>query len=509
MWLWLRASDARTIVHFVGIFLVGTGLAMSVPLLTALLWAEWGPALDYVFGMGVVLPLGVLLMHADVVRDRITYAHAFAITALGWLAASLAAAVPLALSGNYASYLDAAFDAISGFTTSGLTVAQNLDHMSYAHNMWRHLTHLIGGQGIVVAALSLAVGVRGGGVSLYVAEARDERILPNVLHTARFIWVVTAVYVGLGTAALFGVMLHLGMPFDRSVLHAFWAAIACYDTGGFGPQSMNSMYYHSFAFEFVTVLLMIAGALNFNLHAQVWRGGYDELWRNIEVRVLAVNIFVLSVIAAVGLTATRHFTGGGLELWRKGVYHVLSAHSGTGHQAVYSNQWMTDLGPALVAAVIFAMAAGGAVSSTAGGIKALRLGLIFRGLGQAVKEALAPRSATSRARYHHLREQLLTPEATGTASMVFILYAITYVTGGFIGAAYGYDLSSAMFESVSATANVGLSTGITSPSMPTGLKLVYMFQMWAGRLEFLAVLVLFAHVVLATGRMSRLLRRAA
>jgi trk system potassium uptake protein TrkH len=508
MWLRLRLTDLRTIVHFVGLFVVGIGIAMSVPLVTALLWQEWGAALDYVLGIGVVLPLGLLLMHADVVRERITYAHAFAITALGWLVASLVAAVPLAFSGNYATYLDAAFDAVSGMTTSGLTVVTGLDHMAHSHNMWRHLTHLIGGQGIVVAALSLAVGLRGGGFSLYVAEARDERILPNILHTVRFIWIVTAAYVGLGTLALFGVLLRLGMAPGRGILHAFWAAIATYDTGGFGPQSMNAMYYHSGAFEVVTVVLMIAGALNFNLHAQVWRGGHDELWRNIEVRVLAFNVLALSVMASLGLAASKAFTGAPFELWRKGAYHIFSAHSGTGHQTVYANQWMTDMGPAFVAAVIIAMAAGGAASSTAGGIKALRLGLIFRTIVQQVKDALAPRAAVSRARYHHLREQILTPEASGTAAMVFIMYAVTYVTGGFIGAEYGYDLRSAMFESISATANVGLSTGITSVTMPVGLKLTYMLQMWAGRLEFLAVLALFAHFVLAIRYVVHPSRRA-
>ncbi|MBW6467644.1 MAG: TrkH family potassium uptake protein [Coriobacteriia bacterium] len=508
MWLRLRLSDLRTIVHFVGVFVVGIGAAMIVPLATAVLWREWGAALDYILGMGVTLPFGFLLMHADVVRERITYAHAFSITALGWLVASLAAAVPLAFSGNYPTYLDAAFDALSGLTTSGLTVVTQLDHMAQAHNMWRHLTHLIGGQGIVVAALSLAVGLKGGGFSLYVAEARDERILPNILHTVRFIWVVTATYVGLGTAVLFGVMLRLGMTPGRGILHAFWAAIATYDTGGFGPQSMNAMYYHSSTFEFVTVLLMIAGALNFNLHAQVWRGGYDELWRNIETRVLAFNILVLSIAGSAGLAASRVFSGAPFELWRKGAYHVLSAHTGTGHQTVYTNQWLTDMGPGFMAAILLAMAAGGAVSSTAGGIKALRIGIIVRSLMQQVKEALAPSAAVSRTRYHHLRGQILTPQVAAAAAMVFIMYAVTYVTGGFIGAEYGYDLRGAMFESISATANVGLSTGITSAAMPVGLKVTYMLQMWAGRLEFLAVLALFAHLVLGIRRVVSRVGRA-
>lgn len=498
MWLRLRLDDMRLIVHYVGMFVVGIGLVMAVPLITGLLYGEYDAALDYLLGMGVVCTIGALLVNACTRPENVNHTHALAITAFGWLAASSAAAVPLAFSGNYGSYLDALFDAVSGFTTSGLTVAVDLDHMAQAHNMWRHLTHLIGGQGIVVAALSLAVGLRGGGFSLYLAEGRDERILPNVLHTVRFIWYVTAVYVGLGTLALFAVTLYLGMSPERGILHAFWIAVAAYDTGGFAPQSLNAMYYHSFLFETVSVFLMLAGMMNFNLHAQVWRGDRIELWKNIETRVLAFNIMVLSVLVAIGFAATEAFSGP-LAAVRKGAYHVFSAHSGTGHQTVYNSQWATDFGGPAFAAILIAMAAGGAVSSTAGGIKALRLGLIVRSVIQQVKEATAPRSALMRARYHHLGERFLTPEIGTAAATVFILYMVTYITGALIGAAYGYDAGSAIFESISATANVGLSTGVTSPTMPAGLKIVYITQMWAGRLEFIAVLVLIAQLIMSLG----------
>ncbi len=499
MWMRIRFADLRVISHFVGLFVIGIGLAMVVPLGTAVAFGEWDAALDYFLGMGVALPIGMALGLGRTRGEKVTHTHALVITALGWLAASAVAAVPLSLSGNYASYLDALFDAISGLTTSGLTVVGDLDHMALAHNMWRHLTHLIGGQGIIVAALSLAVGLRSGAFSLYLAEGRDERILPNVLYTARFIWFVTAVYVAIGTIVLWGVnSLHLGMGSARGLLHAFWISVAAYDTGGFGPQSMNAMYYHSYLFEAVGVFLMLAGALNFNLHAQVWRGDRSELWRNIETRVLGLNILVLSALAAVGLAATR-FLPGGFETIRKGVYHVISANTGTGHQTIYPGQWTAELGGTAIVAVMLAMAAGGAVSSTAGGIKALRLGVIVKSIVHQVKQAMAPRSAVLKARYHHIGEKILTPEVVGAAATVLILYAFTFISGGLIGAAYGYNAGEALFESISAAANVGLSTGITSATMPTGLKIVYMVQMWAGRLEFVAVLALIAQVFLAIG----------
>ncbi|MBU4556609.1 MAG: TrkH family potassium uptake protein, partial [Actinobacteria bacterium] len=293
----MRLTDLRVVFHYVGLFVFGIGLAMLIPLLLAMFLGEWAAALDYTLGVGVALSVGALLRFTLPREPSISHSQALVLTALGWIAVSLVAAVPLAFSGNYGSYLDALFDAVSGLTTSGLTVAKDLDHMAYSHNMWRHLTHLIGGQGIIVAALSLAVGMRSGALSLYTAEGRDERILPNVLHTTRFIWFVTAVYVGLGTLALSGIGLWLGMEPVRSVLHAFWMSIAAYDTGGFGPQVMNAMYYHSPLYEVALVFLMLAGTMNFNLHAQIWRGDRTEIWRNIETRVLAFNIGLLSLLA--------------------------------------------------------------------------------------------------------------------------------------------------------------------------------------------------------------------
>ena len=491
----LYSDDFRLIAHYVGLLLVGIGISMVVPFGTALVFSEWGAALDYVLGIGIACALGTALMHADI-RDRnINHGQALAITALGWLVAAGAASIPLALTPHYGSFIDAMFDSLSGLTTTGLTLVADLDHMAHSHNMWRHLTQLIGGQGILVAALSLAVGTRGGAVALYVAEGRDDRILPNIRQTARFIWFVTGIYILLGTVLLTGVLWYLGMDGVRGPLHAFWAAIATYDTGGFAPQSMNAMYYHSFLFEAVTLFLMVAGTMNFSLHAQVWRGDRSELWRSLETRTLAFNIFSLSALAALGLAAVQAYSGP-LAVFRKGVYHVISAHS-AGHQTVYSSQWSTDIGPTAFLAVMLAMAAGGGMASTAGGVKALRFGLLIKTIWHQIRVSMAPPSAVIRTSFYHLGRKVLTPELASNTMLIFAIYALVYLAGGVAGAAYGYYPPDAMFESISATATSGPSAGITDPSMPTGLKLVYMFQMWAGRLEFIAVLTVMTQILVS------------
>ena len=499
MWIRLRTSDFGTIIHYTGVFVVGMGIAMVVPLLTAVALREWGPVLDYLFGMGVTLLVGMAMTLLGTRQRRIRHSHALIIAAFGWLAASLVAAIPLALSDNYITFLDAWFDAMSGLTTSGLTVVRDLDHMSYAHNMWRHLLHLIGGQGIIIAALSFAVGLRGGAFALYLAEARDEKVLPNVVNTARFIWFVTAVYVGVGTLALYIYNLVHGLTGVRALLHAFWICIAAYDTGGFAPQSMNALYYHSWVFEAFTITLMMAGTLNFNLHAAVWRGQRREILRNLETRTLAISILLISLLVAFGLANEASYPGYA-ETVRKGIYHVLSAHTGTGHQTLYASQWSTQFSELAWIGIVIAMGLGGGVSSTAGGIKALRVGLLMKLIARNVKEAVSPRSAIVKTGYHHVRDTLVTPGLTVTVLIFFSTYILVYTTGAIIAVAYGFPLKEAVFESVSATANVGLSMGITSPDMPQGLKYMYIIQMWAGRLEFVAVFALLGHVFSAIRR---------
>jgi trk system potassium uptake protein TrkH len=502
MWVPATSSDLKTVLHFLGMLLMGIAMAMLVPLVLALLLAEWAPALDYMIGFGVALFAACSLMLFDVRADSLNRRQALVVTALVWIVGSAAAAVPLFFSQNYLTYLDALFDSMSGLATTGLTVIVDLDHMAWSHAMWRHLLHLIGGQGIVVAALSFAVARGGGAFALYQAEGRDERILPNVQHTARFIWFVTAVYVTLGTLALSIAMLLEGIPLGSALLNAFFICIAAFDTGGFAPHSQSLLYYHSWLIEGVTMVLMLAGTMNFALQADMWRGDIKEMATNIETRTLALNMFILTAFASLGV-ATFGVLGTGGEFARKVMFHIVSAHTGTGHQTIYAPQWALTLGGAGIAAVILAMGAGGAVSSTAGGIKALRIGAIVKAVVLSIRRALAPDSAVIKSRYHHITDKTLTDQVISASMTVFILYMITYITGALVGMAYGYPAGDALFESTSAAGGVGLSIGITSAAMPTGMKWLYIIQMWAGRLEFLALMALVAAMIISVPRTLR------
>ncbi|MBU1923545.1 MAG: TrkH family potassium uptake protein, partial [Candidatus Omnitrophica bacterium] len=392
------------------------------------------------------------------------------------------------------SFLDACFDAMSGFATTGLILVQDLDHLSYTHNLWRHLIMFLGGQGIVVIALSFFVRGFSGALKMYVGEARDEKILPNVVHTSRFIWLVSFVYLALGTIALGVTGIFNGMKPLNSFFHGACIFMAAFDTGGFSPQSQNILYYHSMAYEVITIMIMVLGALNFKLHYHLWAGNRREIYRNIETSTLFVTIIATFSIVAVGLTQIGSYPSA-VALFRKGFYQLISGHTGTGFQTVYAQQFIVDWNHLALVGVILAMALGGAVCSTTGAIKILRIGIIFKALKEDLKRIIMPERAVVIEKFHHIKEIFLEDKLVRGALTITLAYIILYGLGALVGMFYGHPFLNALFESTSAAANVGLSCGITNVTMPVALKLTYIIQMWAGRLEFMSVFTILGFLI--------------
>jgi trk system potassium uptake protein len=328
-----------------------------------------------------------------------------------------------------------------------------------------------------------------------VSEARDERITPNVIRTARFIYLIAGAYLVVGTIALTIAINLAGIQLDRAVWHAANVFMAAFDTGGFAPYSTSISYYHSALVEWVLLVLMFAGTLSFGLHFQLWRGDRWELIRNLETRTLATTAFVLMVVLFIGLGRSGAYGDAG-GLFRKGFFTLVSAHTGTGFSVSPPRAFVSDWGMLAPAAIVGAMALGGMASSTAGGIKAMRVGIAFKGLVADVRKVLMPESALVVQTYHSQRRRILRDETVRAATTVLLLYILTYLGGAMVGLAYGdWNITETLFESVSAAANVGLSVGITGPGMPVILELTYMLQMWIGRLEFVAAFALLGYVI--------------
>ncbi len=490
MWPRFQKHDLGMIAHYLGTMVLMLGGIMLVPLVVSICMSEWDITGNYLVGAGSAVAIGALLRMCRISPAALERRQAIAITGLVWIVGALVAAIPLWMSGHYASFLDAVFEGVSGLTSTGFSMCQDIDHLSTADNMWRFTMQFLGGQGVIVIALSLGLFSKVGS-SFYTSEGRNEYVMPNIKKTAQFIWQFSSIVVLVGTVLLFCMLMFIGFDPVRGFFHGLWVTIGAYDTAGFSPQSLSIMYYHSIPLEIIVMVLMLMGAVNFALYARIWKGGFrstiKEFTSDIEIRTLAFwTVFVL--LAFVAALLAGNFLTDISGLIRRGVFTIVSATTNTGFQVLSTNQMTSLLSSGSVFMIILALAIGGSSGSTAGGIKALRIGIIAKATIARIKDVLAPKSVRNTTSYNHLGRHLLSNEITGAAMTITIMYVVTYVVGAIAGIVAGYDAISATMESVSATSNAGLSSGIISPETPVFLKIIYILQMWFGRLEFITFL---------------------
>ena len=488
-------GDLRLIGFYLGKVLGGLGLVMLAPVPVALARAEWNAAAALVLGAGVSLTarwLGDAFLET---RRTLSWAHGMVIVALAWIVGSAFAAIPMHVSGRFSSPLGAYFEAVSALTTTGMSVVHDLDHLEASMTLYRHLLQLAGGLGIIIVILALfsAGGSRVG--TLYVSEARDERILPNVLRTSRFIARVTLAFLVASLAALVPALLDAGFSLLRAVEHAIALFLASFSTGGFSVMQASVGYYHSTVVELIVMLIMFAGMLSFALHHALWSRDLREFVDHVETRTLAVLGSGFAILLGLGLV--REGTYDTLAaLVRRGLFTLVSAVSSTGHQVNAGETYLTDWGVLAPAVLVGAMAVGGMASSTAGGIKVLRLALAFKGVVHDIRRFLLPESAVVVTTYHVGRRRILRPETARAATTVLLLFVLSFLLGTMTALlAEGVDVTEALFEGVSVGSNIGISIGVVSPDMSPALQAVYVLQMLLGRLEFVAVLVLVGYLL--------------
>lgn len=496
--MWQRFSwyDVRVVGHYLGVLVLFSSVALLCPLVVAIAFQEWIPASHYLLSIGITLIVGSLLRLMRVQPGRLNRQQALVVTGLAWIVLAFMASIPLWMSGHFATYLDALFDGVSGVTTTGVSIISDLDHLSYADNMWRFTIHALGGLGLVVVALSFGLFGKGSGASMFVSEGRSEHVVPNVVQTAQFISKLTAGFVAVATVVLSIMCFFDGMEAPRAFLNGLWLAISGFCTGGFTPMSNSVLYYHSYGIEFVLMLLMIVGSVNFVLHARLWRGRVEEFFNDFEIRTMFIWIAVMTLVFAASVSASSEFSNLA-TMMRRGVFMVLSAFSTTGFQNITTNQLNTALtsGAFLVLAAL--MAVGGGAGSTSGGIKFSRIGIILKSIVATVKETISPDSARVVVSYNHVGRRILTPDVVKEAMTVFVLYVVTYGIGTLVGIAHGYEATQAIFDSVAMASNGGITSGVCTQGMPVTLELFYMLEMWAGRLEFLTLIALIVKIVVS------------
>lgn len=506
MWQRFSLYDLRVIGHYLGTLTQLFAALMAVPFLTALVFQEWEPAERYLLGIGIALVVGTLLQFLRIEPGRLGRRQALAVTGFAWIVLAFFASIPLFLSGHYATYMDALFDGVSGLTTTGATVALDIDHFSNADNMFRFMMHLVGGLGLIVVALSLGIFGKRSGSSLYTAEGRSEHVVPNVVQTTQLILRITLVIIFIAAVVLTALCISIGMEPVRAVLQSIWLAISAFNTGGFAPMAESVSYYNSIPIEVFLMLLMILGSISFVVHAEVWKGRLQSFFGDIEIRTMLIWLLVMSVVVAASLSASALFSDLPAMI-RRGLFMVVSAFSTTGFQNVTTNQLTTVFSSGAFLALALIAAVGGSAGSTAGGVKLHRVGIIFKSIVSTVKEAVSPSSARVVVSYNHLGRRVLSSDAVKEAMTVFVLFVITYSVGALVGIAHGYEASQAIMESVSMTSNGGIITGIVTPGMSPSLEAFYIFQMWAGRLEFVTLLAVLAEIIASLAPRKRRVRQ--
>ena len=488
MWQRYTFYDLRVVAHYLGDLILLLAAVLVVPFVTAVVFREWDPAVHYLYAIGISLIVGTLLCYVCISPGQLSRQQALAVTGFAWIALALIGAIPLFLSGHYGSYLDALFDAVSGFTSTGASVISDLDHLAYSDNMWRFVMHFVGGLGLVVILLSLGMGGRGAS-SMYSTEGRSEHVLPNIVQTARLILRIAVVMVGVFGLVLGVCCVIAGMEPVRAFLHGIWLAITGFVTAGFTPMASNVYAYHSIPLEIALMVLMLLGGLNFGLYAALWKGRTGDLLEDSEVRAIAVWLTLLTAVTALSLAASASFSEGP-AIMRRGLFMVVSAASTSGLMTVTGNQLVTSFSSGSFLVLALAMSVGLASGSTAGGIKINRLSIITRSILATIKQTASADSAVVISKYYHVGKRVVSDAAAKEAMTIFALFIAMYAVGTLAAIAYGYEATSAIFDSVAMASNGGLTSGIVAADMPAGLELLYIMMMWAGRLEFVTLFAL-------------------
>ncbi len=494
---YFKLNDLKVIFYYTGFVTNITATLMMLPILAGIFLGEWAMVINFIISLGISMTLGYCgMLYGKKAKEtvRVQWKHGLVISATAWVVLMLLSALPYWLSGHYISYLDATFDVMSGFTTTGLTLAQDMDHMSMSLNLWRHILTFVGGQGMVVLALSFLFSHTHGAYKMYVGEGKDIELVPSVKGTARIIWMISLVYMTIGTLAYFIDGVITGLQPINAFFHGFFMFASAWSTGGFAPMSQNVLFYHSVSNEVIGIIFMVLGSLNFGLHYAIWKGDRKEMYKNIEAQSFAITVIISVVLLVVGLARLGIYTDA-VSMFRKGIYNLLSAHTTTGFMNLYAKQFATDWGDFGLLILIVVMMIGGSACSTAGGIKGLRIGIMVKALIADVKRSLRSERRIHIDKYHHIKDQILDDGTVRSATLIFMCYVVLFVVGTGLGCFYGYPLIESAFESASAAGNVGLSIGITQAGMPSGLKVFYIISMYLGRLEFMSVFALLGFMV--------------
>lgn len=445
---------------------------LMVFFLEPLSWADVWPFLASGIGGMVV---GWTLWDAFRRQDNhsLPSREAAVIMSIGWLLAMVMGGLPFILGGQLL-WLDGLYEAMSGWTGTGLTMFSRVEVVPPIYLLWRSIMEYLGSAGFAVMMLSAVIGPQA--IGLYQAEARSDHLVPSILDTTRLFMKMYGLYLLIGT------MLYrlVGLSLFDSLNHAM-AALAA---GGFSTYTQSIGHFDKVSVELVTISLMLLGSSNFSIHYSFYRKRGWRALKDSEVYALLILLGLLIPLTYLGIYPL--YNGEAPRALRVAAFQAISASTTTGFSTVDLSKW----GNLPLFALTLLMIAGGGTGGTAGGLKLSRLVALWQAMVWTVRHRFYPERVVLRHSVYRQGElRSLTEKELLDVAVIAFLYTLTFLVGTTIFMLHGVPLAQAGLEFASALSTVGLSAGITGPQMGTALKITQMTGMWLGRLEFVAVLV--------------------
>lgn len=436
---------------------------------------------SYIFTI-ILLLISSLLISKKVPENQKIYAkEGLVIVSISWIALSLFGALPFVFSNRIPSFIDAFFETVSGFTTTGASILSNVEALEHSLLFWRSFTHLVGGMGVLV--LALAILPKNTNQSLHIMKAEVPgptfgKLVAKMSYNSRILYMI---YIFITIIII--ILLKLGgMPLFDSVVHAFGTV----GTGGFGIKNSSVAYYNSSYIDYVLGIGMLLCGMNFNLFYALLLKNYKQVFKNEELKYYC-SIVVLAIIAIVINIAPAYKNSN--RLFRDVFFTVSSVITTTGYSTVDFDAWPVFSKTIL----LFLMFVGGCAGSTAGGLKVSRIAILFKTVVGEFKKIGTPNRVIN----IKMDKKVITKELSSGISTYLMLYITIFLIAILCVSWDSPDFISA-FSAVAATFNnIGPGMGIVGPtsnyaSFSNINKLILSLIMLLGRLEIFPILILFS-----------------
>lgn len=444
------------------------------------------PAHDFlpllVSGSGILL-LGLILWFSNKKLDQnsIGKREGYIIVSMAWVVISLFGAIPFILAGTTSSYTDAFFETMSGFTTTGATVFTDIEALPKGILFWRSMTHWIGGMGIIVLSLAILPILGIGGMQLFVAEVpgvTPDKLHPRITQTAQRLWMIYVLLTLVQTILL----LLGGMNLFESLCHAFGTMA----TGGFSTRN-DSIAGFSPYIQYVIVVFMILAGMSFTLHYFVLKGQFKKLINNEELKHYLIILAVSTLLITLALVFMQNQPAA--RAFRDSLFQVVSVVTTTGFITSDYLMW-----PYFTWFLIFLlMFTGGMAGSTGGGIKIVRIMLLFKNSAVELKRIVHPQAILP----VRINGKAISQNIIFNVLAFFLIYIIIFAFGSLFMSMIGLEFESAVGAVAACLGNIGPGLANVGPvfnygHVPDSGKWALSFFMLLGRLELFTVLILFS-----------------